>query len=96
MLNVDTFKSLCMLAKTAQGKEIRKYYMKLENVNNKITKEEIENTKKLLDNKQYQLEQTQLELENEKTLSGSISSTPCLMEPSKRVIEAGDSLVLSV
>jgi hypothetical protein len=29
MLNVDTFKNLCMLAKTAKGKEIRKYYVKL-------------------------------------------------------------------
>ena len=28
MLNVDTFKSLCMLAKTDKGKEIRKNYMK--------------------------------------------------------------------
>jgi hypothetical protein len=36
MLNVDTFKSLCMLAKTDKGKEIRKYYVKLENIHNKI------------------------------------------------------------
>jgi len=32
MLNVDTFKSLCMLAKTDKGKEIRKYYVKLDNL----------------------------------------------------------------
>ncbi len=35
MLNVDTFKNLCMLAKTDKGKEIRKYYVKLENIHNK-------------------------------------------------------------
>ena len=32
LLNTDTFKSLCMIAKTAQGKEMRKYYVKLENI----------------------------------------------------------------
>ena len=29
---VDTFKSLCMIVKTAKAKEIRKYYIKLENI----------------------------------------------------------------
>ena len=42
MLNTDTFKNLCMIAKTDKGKEIRKYYVKLENMYNQIIKEEIE------------------------------------------------------
>jgi phage anti-repressor protein len=42
MLNIDTFKNLCMLAKTKKGKKIRKYYVKLENIYNKLIKEEIE------------------------------------------------------
>ena len=42
MLNIDTFKNLCMLAKTERGKEIRKYYVKLENIYNSIIKEEME------------------------------------------------------
>jgi phage anti-repressor protein len=49
MLNVDTFKSLCMLARTEKGTEIRKYYVKLENIYNKIVKEERENMQKLLE-----------------------------------------------
>jgi phage anti-repressor protein len=32
MLNVDTFKNLCMLVKSDKAKEIRKYYVKLENI----------------------------------------------------------------
>jgi len=32
MLNIDTFKNLCMLAKTKRGKEIRKYYVKMEEI----------------------------------------------------------------
>ena len=40
MLNTDTFKNLCMLIKTEKGKEIRKYYVKLENIFNKIVNEE--------------------------------------------------------
>ena len=51
MLNIDTFKNLCMLAKTQQGKEIRRYYVKLENINNRIIKEEMEDK-----NTQYQLQ----------------------------------------
>ena len=41
MLNIDTFKNMCMLVKTEKSKEIRKYYVKLENIYNKIIKEEI-------------------------------------------------------
>ncbi len=56
MLNTDTFKNLCMIAKTNKGKEIRKYYVKLENIYNEIIKEEIQEQKILLENKDKQLE----------------------------------------
>ena len=59
MLNVDTFKSLCMLAKTDKGKEIRKYYVKLENIHNKIIKQEIEQQKQLLLEKDQQIKKEQ-------------------------------------
>jgi len=48
MLNTDTFKSLCMLAKTPQGKEMRKYYVKLENINHRLITEELKEQKLLL------------------------------------------------
>ena len=60
MLNIDTFKSLCMLAKTDKGKEIRKYYLKLENINNKIVHSEI-NRQKLEHQKEKEIIQLQLE-----------------------------------
>ena len=83
MLNVDTFKNLCMIAKTEKGKEIRKYYVKLENIYNKIIKEEIENQKllleqeketttKLIEEKEKELIQTQLELKKEKSHKNQI------------------------
>jgi phage anti-repressor protein len=53
MLNADTFKNLCMIAKTDKGKEIRKYYVKLENIYNKIIKEEIEEQKNLLEQQKH-------------------------------------------
>jgi phage anti-repressor protein len=69
MLNIDTFKNMCMLVKTEKSKEIRKYYVKLENIYNKIIKEEIEEKNEILqkqqnqlNNKQYELEKTQQEL----------------------------------
>ena len=65
-LNVETFKGMCMMSKTEKGKEIRKYYNKLENILNEILIEErleyqeklkIEqdkiNQQKLLINQQY-------------------------------------------
>ena len=63
MLNIDTYKTLCMLVKTPQGKEIRKYYVKLENIYNGIIKKEIENTQKLLENKTNQMQLLELNLE---------------------------------
>ena len=62
MLNTDTFKNLCMIAKTPQGKEIRKYYMKLENIHNKIIREEIEQQKSIQEQMKKQLEETKEQL----------------------------------
>ena len=73
MLNIDTFKNMCMLVKTEKSKTIRKYYVKLENIYNKIIKEEIEqqkvlleNNKELLENNKKELQQTQQQLKKEK------------------------------
>jgi phage anti-repressor protein len=84
MLNVDTFKNLCMLAKTENGKQIRKYYVKLENIYNKIIKEEIEsqkliqeNTQKLLHENEIQLETAKKQLSKEKTLRNKMLNRRC-------------------
>jgi phage anti-repressor protein len=81
MLNIDTFKNLCMFAKTQQGKEIRKYYVKLENIYNKIIKEEIENQKLLLEkekeNTQKLLKEKEKELSKEKTLRNKMLNRRC-------------------
>lgn len=73
MLNIDTFKNLCMLVKTVKGKEIRKYYVKLENLYNKLIKEEIDNQQKQLLREKEQnsilnkrIDQVQSELNNYK------------------------------
>ena len=63
MMNIDTFKNMCMLVKTEKSKEIRKYYVKLENIYNKIIKEEIENTQKLLEEKEQLLEEKDKKIE---------------------------------
>ena len=66
MLNIDTFKNLCMMAKTDKGKEIRKYYVKLENIYNHIIKEELEQNSQLLADKEKQLTDKEKELERTK------------------------------
>jgi hypothetical protein len=52
-----------MLAKTKRGREIRKYYVKLENNYNKIIKEEIENNQKLLQENKKLLEEQKEKIE---------------------------------
>lgn len=68
MLNIDTFKNLCMMIKTDQGKAIRKYYVKLENIYNQIIKEEIEEKQKQLQEKDRELELTKKQLESKSKL----------------------------
>jgi hypothetical protein len=77
MLNIDCFKNLCMMIKTDQGKEIRKYYVKLENIYNKIIKEEIESQKSQLEEKETQLATTRRELTKEKTLRNKMLNRRC-------------------
>jgi hypothetical protein len=84
MLNTDTFKSLCIIAKTDRGKQIRKYYVKLENIYNKIIKQEIEDKQSQLEEKQSQLEETesqlattQRELTKEKSLRNKMLNRRC-------------------
>ena len=66
MLNVDTFKNLCMLAKTNKGKVIRKYYVKLESVYNEIVKEQLEQ-RELEHQQQLQAKEQELLRYKEKT-----------------------------
>ena len=67
MLNVDTFKNLCMIAKTEKGKEIRKYYIKMEEIIIEYTKEQLqtqsERLQMQLKAKEQQSEQLQTQLQ---------------------------------
>ena len=76
MLNVDTFKNLCMIAKTEKGKEIRKYYVKLENIYNKIIKEEIQDKQLLLDEKDQQLQIKDQQLQTKDKLLQDLENKP--------------------
>ena len=68
MLNVDTFKNLCLVCNTHQGKEIRKYYIKLEKIFNDITIESIKENdeKRRLEYEEYKKENELLLQENAK------------------------------
>lgn len=68
MLKVDTFKELCLLSKADNGKVIRKYYIKLEKINNFLAKQqllEFQEKQKLLENK---LESALIDSKNSKRL----------------------------
>jgi hypothetical protein len=63
MLNINTFKKLCLRANTKEADKIHDYYVKLENIYNEVIKEEMEEQKKLLENTKDQLDKTKLQLE---------------------------------
>lgn len=70
MLKVDTFKILCLLANTETGKEIRKYYIKLEKINNYLAKQQLIEAKekqKFLEDK-ISGHEVEKQLEREKAL----------------------------
>jgi len=104
MLNIDTYKTLCMLVKTPQGKMIRRYYVKLENIYNKIVKMEIETTKTLLEMKDKVIEQIQVEritdkkLEKHMILVNMLKDKKCiyLIELSANLIKIGSSCQIDI
>ena len=63
MLSVETFKGMCMMSKTEKGKEIRKYYSKLENILNDILIEERLEYQNKIKKQDLQLQIKELELE---------------------------------
>ena len=40
-MNIETFKSLCMLAGTSKSKQIRQYYLRLENLLQETLQEQL-------------------------------------------------------
>jgi phage anti-repressor protein len=74
MMNVNTFKAMCMIAQTENGKKVRKYYIKMESIffkyiehkNKQIILTIEENAKKTL------------ELDHHNTLKNSNKNTPCV------------------
>ena len=99
ILNVDTFKNMCLLVKSEKGKMIRRYYVKLENIYNKIIKDEIETKNKLLVEKEQQLINNSIEytkdlkLSKHTTLLEKFNNKPCiyLTEVSDNLIKCGSS-----
>jgi phage anti-repressor protein len=87
MLNVDTFKNLCMIVKTDKGKAIRKYYVKLENIYNRLIGEEMETTRKLLKETEENMEQRE-KLNKHKLLIENFKNKPCIY-----LAEVGDNLI---
>lgn len=66
MLNINTFKKLCLKANTENSDKIHDYYIKLEIVYNELMKEQLEKKDQLLENNKKELQQTQQQLKKER------------------------------
>lgn len=65
MLNIKTFKALCLKAGTKKADEIHDYYLKMEEILQQIVQEESDELKIQLQNKQIELEEIEVKKEQE-------------------------------
>jgi hypothetical protein len=65
-MNVKTFKALCLKAGTKKADEIHDYYLKMEEIIQEVVSEECVELKSLLEQKEQQLENQQIQSEKEK------------------------------
>ncbi len=72
MLNINTFKKLCLKANTENADKIHDYYIRLEMVYNELMKEQLESKDKLLESNRKELQQTQQQLKKERTHKNQI------------------------
>jgi phage anti-repressor protein len=75
LLNVSTFKGLCMLANTEKGKKTRRYYSKMENIFFKYIVDKHQNTLSQIENNQNIMKK-QHELDVQRKLVDSNKNTP--------------------
>ena len=78
LLTVDCFKNFCMLSGTPKSKEIRKYYIKMENIMNQYTENQLEKYQMKTIELQTNLKQSQIET--------SMKRSEVLIEMSKNKI----------
>jgi len=77
MMNINTFKKLCLKSNTNNADKIHDYYIKLEMVYNELIKEQLEEQQKLIGENQKKLETTQKELQKEKTWRNKMLNRRC-------------------
>ena len=102
LMNIDTFKTLCMLAKTDKGKFVKKYYIKLESIYNKLINAErlqYEENIKQNEKKIQELEiksLTDRKMEKHKVLLETLKSKRCvyLIEIAANKVKIGSSKII--
>jgi hypothetical protein len=68
MLNINTFKKLCLKANTENADKIHDYYIKLEIIYNELMKEEIEEKKRQIEQQKSIQEETKKQIEDKDKL----------------------------
>jgi len=95
LMTIKTFKRFCMKANTKKAVQIHEYFINLEETLHEVLDEETNELRLQLDNTQYQLEQKQIELDNEKKNKNWLLNRRYQHEPAKQCIylyKDGDQL----
>lgn len=95
LMTIKTFKKFCMKANTKKSGQIHEYFINLEEALHETVDEETNELRLQLDNTQYQLEQKQIELDNEKKNKNWLLNRRYQHEPAKQCIylyKDGDQL----
>lgn len=92
MMNVTTFKSLCMLSNSTKGKETRKYYIKLENYFMKLMK--LQHNDIILSMQQEN--KRQLEIQRHNDLRNAHKDKPCIYIMKINEEKEDDTLIVKI
>jgi phage anti-repressor protein len=77
ILKIETFKTLCLLAQTEKGKQIRSYFLKLEETLLELLNEESRELRLQLEEKDGLLKQNEKELNKERALRNKMLNRRC-------------------
>ena len=88
-MKVDTFKAFCLIAKTKKGKEIRNYFLKLEEIFHETLDEESKELRQQLENKEIEIKEQKNTISRQESRMREITRRKALKYEKKKSVYIG-------
>jgi hypothetical protein len=89
LMKVDTFKAFCLIAKTKKGKEIRNYFLKLEETLYEVIDEESNELRQQLENKEIEIKEQKNTISRQESRMREITRRKTLKYEKKESVYIG-------